>query len=153
MELREPACPASSIGTLPGLREAIKSGASNLKERLFIQLEPDKSSNTQFLNRRHVQFNGWNFTCGLVDLLAIIGSHKTIDNKMFYKMADICQLIIYNEELDFDVNEDTKSPDKKNKDPNKVDKKHSYPYGFGPPLKITEREDSGRIEEEVCIGS
>ena len=29
------------------LREAIKSGTSNLKERLFIQLEPDKSNNTQ----------------------------------------------------------------------------------------------------------
>ena len=37
------------------LREAIKSGASNLKERLFIQLEPDKSSNTQYLRRGHVQ--------------------------------------------------------------------------------------------------
>ena len=31
------------------LREAIKSRASNLKERLFIRLEPDKSSNTQYL--------------------------------------------------------------------------------------------------------
>ena len=37
------------------LRETIKSGVSNLKERLFIQLEPDKSSNTQYLRRGHVQ--------------------------------------------------------------------------------------------------
>ena len=29
------------------LREAIRSGASNLKERLFIQLEPEKVANTQ----------------------------------------------------------------------------------------------------------
>ena len=31
------------------LRKAIESGASNLKERLFIQLEPDKTSNNQYL--------------------------------------------------------------------------------------------------------
>ena len=41
------------------LREAIKSGASNLKERLFIQLEPDKSSNTQFLRRGNVEVGSW----------------------------------------------------------------------------------------------
>ena len=39
--LRLPEEPASA------LREAIKSGASNLKERLFIQLEPEKVANTQ----------------------------------------------------------------------------------------------------------
>ena len=47
--LRLPEEPASA------LREAIKSGASNLKERLFIQLEPDKGSNTQYLRKGHVQ--------------------------------------------------------------------------------------------------
>ena len=41
------------------LREAIKSGASNLNERLFIQLDPDKSSNIQYLRRGHVQVGGW----------------------------------------------------------------------------------------------
>ena len=41
------------------LREAIKSGASNLKERLFIQLEPDKSNNTQYLRRGDVQVGSW----------------------------------------------------------------------------------------------
>jgi len=117
------------------LREAIKSGASNLKERLFIQLEPDKSSNTQYLRRGHVQFDGWNFTSRLVDLPTIIESHKTIDNKTFYKTADICQLLICKEGEDFDDEDDTNSPVKKKKDPNKVDKKYLYPHGIGPPLK------------------
>jgi len=117
------------------LREAIKSGAANLKERLFIQLEPEKSSNTQYLRRGHVQFDGWNFTSGLVDLPTIMESHKTIDNKTFYKTADICQLLICKEGEDFDEEEDTSSPVKKKKDPNKVDKKYLYPHGIGPPLK------------------
>jgi len=117
------------------LREAIKSGASNLKERLFIQLEPDKSSNTQYLRRGHVQFDGWNFTSRLVDLPTVMESHKTIDNKTFYKTADICQLLICKEGEDFDDEEDTNTPSKKKKDPNKVDKKYLYPHGIGPPLK------------------
>jgi len=124
--LRIPTEPASA------LREAIRSGASNLKERLFIQLEPDKASNPQHLRRGHVQFDGWNFTCRLMDLPTIIESHKTIDNKTFYKTADICQLVICKEEEDFDEEE---SPLKKKKDPNKVDKKYLYPHGIVPPLK------------------
>ena len=35
------------------LKKAIESGASNLKERLFIQLEPDKTSNNQYLRYIH----------------------------------------------------------------------------------------------------
>jgi hypothetical protein len=41
------------------LREAIKSGASHLKERLFVQLEPDKSNNMQYLRRGDVQVGSW----------------------------------------------------------------------------------------------
>ena len=62
-------------------------------------------------------------------------SHKTIDNKTFYKTADICQLLICKEGEDFDDEEDANSPVKKKKDPNKVDKKYLYPHGIGPPLK------------------
>ena len=47
----------------------------------------------------------------MVDLLTIMESHKTIDNKTFYKTADICQLlIICKEGEDFDDEEDTNSP-------------------------------------------
>ena len=42
-------------------------------------------------------------------------SHKTIDNKTFYKTADICQLLICKEgedfdDEDFDDEEDANSP-------------------------------------------
>ena len=57
--VREPVCSASSSEPSLALREAIKSGASNLNERLFIQLDPDKSSNIQYLRRGHVQVGGW----------------------------------------------------------------------------------------------
>lgn len=116
------------------LRTAIKSGASNLKERLFIQLEPDKSSNTQYLRRGHVQFDGWTFTSRLVDLPTVLESHKTIDSKTFYKTADIAQMLMCKEGEGWSDDEEG-SPVKKKKDPNKVDKKYLYPHGIGPPLK------------------
>merc|ERR1719166_496720 len=118
------------------LREAIKSGASNLKERLFIQLEPDKGSNTQYLRKGHVQFDKWNFTSRLQDLPTIVESHKTIDNKLFYKTADICQLLICKEGEGFSDEEEPSSPVKKKKlDTYKVDKKYLFPHGVAAPLK------------------
>jgi len=116
------------------LRKAIESGASNLKERLFIQLEPDKMSNNQYLRKGHVQFDGWNFTSRLVDLPTIIESHKTIDAKTLYKTADISQLMICKEGDEFEK-EEAASPSKKKRDPNKVDKKFLHPHGIAPPLK------------------
>lgn len=116
------------------LRKAIESGASNLKERLFIQLEPDKMSNNQYLRKGRVQFDGWNFTSRLVDLPTIIESHKTIDGKTLYKTADISQLMICKEGDEFEK-EEAASPSKKKRDPNKVDKKFLCPHGIAPPLK------------------
>ena len=104
------------------LREAIKEGASNLKERLFIQLEPDKGANNQYLRKGHVQFDKYNFTSRLLDLPTIMESHKTIDNKFFYKTADICQLLVCKEGEGFSDDEEPSSPVKKKKlDPYKVD--------------------------------
>ena len=98
-----------------------------------------------------LKFDGWNFD-----------SHKTIDNKTFYKTADICQLLICNEGEDFDDEEDANSPEKKKKDPNKVDKKYLYPHGIGPPLKNCRKRrfrktlrkkyvEAPEIEKEVGI--
>ena len=118
------------------LREAIKSGASNLKERLFIQLEADKTGNNQYLRKGHVQFDKWNFTSRLLDLPTIVESHKTIDNKFFYKTADICQLLVCKEGEGFSDEDEVSSPvKKKSKDPYKVDKKYLYPHGIAAPLK------------------
>ena len=89
-----------------------------------------------FFRKGHVQFDKWNFTSRLVDLPTIIESHKTIDNKFFYKTADICQLMICKEGEGFSDDEEPNSPIKKKKlDPYKVDKKYLYPHGVAAPLK------------------
>ena len=130
--LRLPQQPAQA------LREAIHThtGANNLKGRLFIQLEPDTATSSQYLRRGHVQFDEWNFTCRLMDLPTMIESHKTIDKKTFYKVGDISQLLICKEgNGQFNDEEEESSLVKKLKDPNKVDKKYVYPHGVAPPLK------------------
>nr|CAD7408445.1 unnamed protein product [Timema cristinae] len=77
--------------------------------------------------------------CVLVDLPTIVESLKTIDNKSFYKTADLCQLLICKEEDD-QTTTDEESPAKtKKKDPNKVDKKFLWPHGITPPLKNVRR--------------
>lgn len=128
--LRLPPQPAQA------LREAIHAGANNLKERLFIQLEPDTGTSSQYLRRGHVQFDGWNFTCRLMDLPTMVESHKTIDKKTLYKVGDISQLLICKEgNGEFNDEEEDSSLVKKMKDPSKVDKKFLYPHGLAPPLK------------------
>jgi TATA-binding protein-associated factor Taf7 len=73
-------------------------------------------------------------------------SHKTINNKTFYKIADICQLI-FKEGEDFDDEEDANSPVKKKKDPNKVDKK----WHWTSPDKLYKEKIQEEMEEEVGI--
>lgn len=116
------------------LREAIRSGASNLKDRLFIQMEPDKASTNQHLRRGGVRFDGWAMSSKLVDLPTIMETHKTIDRKTIYKTADVCQLLICKEGEQSDEDEDEAQKQPK-KDPNKVDKKFLYPHGICAPLK------------------
>ena len=90
--MRLPAEPAAA------LKEALRSGAGNLKDRLAIQMEPDKNSaNQNQMRRGTVTFDGWTMHSKLVDLPTIIESQKTMDRKTFYKTADICQLLICKE--------------------------------------------------------
>lgn len=68
------------------LREAIQSGAVNLKERLSISLENDLRKGMLRLDDRYLYAK-------VVDLPTIVESMKTIDKKSFYKTADICQMV------------------------------------------------------------
>ena len=52
--LRLPTEPAKA------LREALRSGAGNIKERLSIQLEHEKGSQDPRLRRGIIEFDGWN---------------------------------------------------------------------------------------------
>ncbi len=111
------------------LREAIREGANNLKDRLNVKLEND-------LRYGEVRFDHWLMHAKVVDLPSIIESLKTVDNKTFYKTADICQMIICKEEPDLPSAVEEESPNKnKKKDPNKVDKKYLWPHGITPPCK------------------
>ena len=54
--LRLPSEPAAA------LKEALRSGSANIKERLSIQLEPEKCSQDPRLRRGIVEFDGWNMS-------------------------------------------------------------------------------------------
>ncbi|XP_015919514.1 transcription initiation factor TFIID subunit 7 [Parasteatoda tepidariorum] len=117
--LRLPPTPAAA------LKAAVKSGVSNLEDRLAIQLEADMRHAT-------VRFDKYKMPAKLYDLPAIIESCKTLDKKIFYKTADICQIMIAQEE-DAPKSDEEVSPKKKDKDAK--DKRYMLPHGLTPPLK------------------
>ncbi|XP_058459213.1 transcription initiation factor TFIID subunit 7 [Malaya genurostris] len=110
------------------LREAIQTGANNLKDRLAIRLDAD-------LRYGEVRFDHWLLHAKVVDLPTIVETLKTIDGKNFYKTADLCQLMICKEEPDIPSAEEESPVKNKKKDPNKVDKKFLWPHGITPPCK------------------
>ncbi|XP_055535264.1 transcription initiation factor TFIID subunit 7 [Wyeomyia smithii] len=110
------------------LREAIQSGANNLKDRLTIRLDTD-------LRYGEVRLDHWLLHVKVVDLPTIVETLKTIDGKNFYKTADLCQLMICKEEPDLPSAEEESPAKNKKKDPNKVDKKFLWPHGITPPCK------------------
>lgn len=73
-------------------------GVMNLKDRLTIQMDAD-------LRTGNVRFDGWVLPAKIMDLPTIIESHKTLDNKNFYKTADISQLMICKEDGGEDAKE------------------------------------------------
>ncbi|CAH0716031.1 unnamed protein product, partial [Brenthis ino] len=109
------------------LRELLRSG-ENIKNRLTIQIEND-------MRNGEVRFDHWLMHAKIVDLPTITESLKTIDNKSFYKTADICQMMICKEEPDQTPSEEESPAKNKKKDPYKVDKKFLYPHGVTPPTK------------------
>ncbi|XP_022915644.1 transcription initiation factor TFIID subunit 7 [Onthophagus taurus] len=111
------------------LRDAIHNN-STLKDRISIKIEND-------LRQGEVRVDHWYMHAKVVDLPTIVESLKTIDSKGFYKTADICQMLLCREEDDIQPDEDT--PQKKKKDPNKVEKKYLWPHGITPPAKNVRR--------------
>lgn len=113
------------------LRELLRSGLP-LKDRLSIKLEND-------LRYGEVRFDHWLLHAKVVDLPTIVESLKTIDNKSFYKTADICQMLICKEEDDHTTTDEESPVRQKKKDPYKVDKKFLWPHGITPPAKNVRR--------------
>lgn len=113
------------------LREALRSGTL-LKDRLTIKMEPE-------LRYGEVRLDHWLLHAKVVDLPTIVESLKTIDNKSFYKTADICQMLICKEEDDHTTTDEESPLKQKKKDSNKVDKKFLWPHGITPPTKNVRR--------------
>lgn len=107
------------------VHESIQAG--NIKDRLNIQLDQD-------LRYGEVRLDDQLLYTKIVDLPTVVESYKTIDNKSFYKSADICQLMICKEEPEDETEKESPNKNKK-KDPNKVDKKYLWPHGITPPCK------------------
>ncbi|XP_028968037.1 transcription initiation factor TFIID subunit 7 [Galendromus occidentalis] len=107
------------------LREAVRQGNSNLKDRLAIKLESDNRVGS-------VRFDSWNLPSRVYDLPSVIESHKTLDRKTFYKTADISQIMICYEPGQ-EPKSDDEAPLRKRKDA--LTKKYLYPHGITPPLK------------------
>lgn len=104
------------------LAKDVQSGAVTLKDKLSIEMDSD--------NRHgHVRYDNYIFNAKLVDLPCIIESLKTVDKKTFYKVADICQMLVCTTDEEINV-EETESPKKKDKD-----KRYLWNKGITPPLK------------------
>ena len=68
----------------------------------------------------------------LMDLPTIVESLKTVDNKSFYKTADVCQMLVCTDESD-DPNVDVEETSEQIS--HKKDKKFVFNHGVTPPLK------------------
>ncbi|CAK1588599.1 unnamed protein product [Parnassius mnemosyne] len=125
------------------LREVLKSG-ENLKNRLNIQIEND-------MRHGEVRFDHRLMHAKIVDLPTIIESLKTIDNKSFYKTADICQMMICKDEPDTPSIEEESPAKNKKKDPYKVDKKFLWPHGITPPTKNVRKRRFRKTLKKKCV--
>lgn len=124
------------------LRELLREGG-NLKDRLTVKLEHD-------MRFGEVRFDHWLLYAKLLDLPTVIESLKTIDNKSFYKTADICQMLLCKEEVDEPPSTDEESP-QKNKNPHKVDKKYLWPHGITPPCKNVRKRRFRKTLKKKCV--
>ncbi|CAL4066003.1 unnamed protein product, partial [Meganyctiphanes norvegica] len=113
------------------LKDAIRQGHTNIKDRLSIQL--DFTNDKDDMRNGVITFDTIMYRSRLMDIPTIMETWKTTDGKNFYKTADVCQMLMVREEEDDPEEEDTTK--KKRRDPNKVDKKYLWPHGYTPPLK------------------
>lgn len=126
------------------LRETLRESGPNLKDRLSVKLEND-------LRYGEVRFDHWLMYTKLVDLPTITESLKTIDNKNFYKTADVCQMLLCKYEPDAPTTDDESPAKNKKKDPNKVDKKYLWPHGVTPPCKNVRKRRFRKTLKKKCV--
>lgn len=126
------------------LRELLREGGQNLKDRLTVKLESD-------LRYGEVRFDHWLMYAKLLDLPTVTESLKTIDRKNFYKTADLCQMLVCKYELDIPTTDDESPAKNKKKDPHKVDKKYLWPHGITPPCKNVRKRRFRKTLKKKCV--
>jgi len=138
-------------GPAEHLRDILKSGNPNLKERMKLKLEDN-------LRHGNVYLDNYVLPAKMVDLPCVMEAHKSIDKKVVYKTADLCQMLLCTTEEDPPEEEVPKGPKKSG---NKVEKKYIWPHGITPPLKNVRKRrfrkilkkkqylDQPEIEKEV----
>ncbi|XP_068703607.1 transcription initiation factor TFIID subunit 7-like [Montipora capricornis] len=125
------------------LQHAIQNGS--LRDRLSIEFQADYRHAT-------VRFDGAALSAKMLDLPCITESHKTVDNKSFYKTADVCQMLV--------CSEDDSMKEDENISPKKESKKFVWNHGITGPLKNVRKRrfrktakkklvESPEIEKEV----
>ncbi|XP_053513502.1 transcription initiation factor TFIID subunit 7-like [Artibeus jamaicensis] len=114
------------------VREMIHSGTVTMKDKLKIDLSSDGRHAT-------VEVKDVSLTAKMVDLPCTIGSLKTLDNKIFYKTADISQMLVCTADGDLHSSpeEPVTSTDLKDikKNEKARQKKYAWKHGITPPLK------------------
>lgn len=124
----------------------------DIKDRLSIQL------NTETRKGR-IKFDDEIFEARLVDLPCIIESLKTTDKKMFYKSADICQMLVCRTQddpwnsSDEDMLKNNKKENKtrKDSDKNSAMNKYKWPHGLAPPLKNVRRKRFRKVAKKKIV--
>jgi len=130
------------------VHKAVNKG--NLRERLLVDLKDD-------CRNALVQVDDEVLAGKIVDLPCVVECQKTIDNKIFYKSGDICQMLLVSEEpLEKEAAKQSQMQRKE-----KLDlKKFIYPHGITPPLKNVRKKrfrktapkkiiDDPEVEKEV----
>ena len=122
-----------------------------LKGRLFVEINPET-------RKGRVRFDDEVFDARLVDLPCIVESLKTKDKKMFYKTADICQMLVCKTRDDEWSDDDTSAEMAKAKKKGEVvthaellNRKYQWPHGITPPLKNVRRKRFRKVAKKRVI--
>ena len=146
---------ASKFAKIAELNQDEIPPVDDIKERLFVELNSDS-------RKGRIKFDDEIFEARLVDLPCIIESLKTTDKKMFYKTADICQMLVCKTQddpwnsSDEELNKSKKTTTtnkKKESDKNAHNHlmKYKWPHGIAPPLKNVRRKRFRKVAKKKIV--
>lgn len=139
----------ATMNEKPDLEE--NPAPDDLKDRLFIELNTES-------RKGRIKFDDEIFEARLVDLPCIVESLKTTDKKMFYKTADICQMLVCRTQDDpWNSSDEERQRAKKvaaNPKASKKESKHDkykWPHGLAPPLKNVRRKRFRKVAKKKMV--